>query len=170
MRLFCAFIIITALLAALPLPASAASGCATACMAQCKQLTEDDPAQGACYVRCDHGCDHTENRGGYGAVALSVSNPQGTNAAIDMPTQKEADERALENCRMGKTSGGDCRIVVQFRNTCAALAIRMEYGEMRAYGVDQGPALPLVQDRAKIRCNAAGRGMCRTLLSACSPE
>lgn len=99
--------------------------------------------------------------GYYGAFAFS----QGTGESgwsKNYDTKREAASAAMSFCREN-SSADDCKIVYQFTNSCAALAVGSSNGYGVAWDLKKGRA----NKKAVAACNDYDSG-CKILLSECS--
>lgn len=69
----------------------------------------------------------------YGAIAYSADT-QKIGVSSDNPTQAEAENVALQNCKAESNNAPDCKVVMWVRNACAALAVGQDGG----WGTDWG--------------------------------
>ncbi|MDB5526659.1 MAG: hypothetical protein JWM58_4422 [Rhizobium sp.] len=99
--------------------------------------------------------------GYYGALAFS----QGSGASgwsKNYETKREAARAALSYCRENSSSG-DCKVVYEFTNSCAALAVGSENGYGVAWDVKKGRA----NKKAIAACEGYDSG-CSIVISECS--
>ena len=94
-----------------------------------------------------------ENRSLWGALAVDSSQGQKWGWAIDYPTVQEARQRALSEC------GRNCRVVMTFRNQCAAYAADQERGST-IYGWAKNSTSASAQSRALNECRNRGGKSC----------
>jgi hypothetical protein len=83
----------------------------------------------------------------FGAIAYNIDNGA-YGWAVDRVTQMEADAAALEHCGQG------CEVVVQFKNTCAAIAL----GDDNAWGWARADQKAVAQRNAVANCAKHGTG------------
>jgi hypothetical protein len=102
------------------------------------------------------GGSSTKSRDNWGAIAYSESTGR-HGYVYDYPTQADAINSAVERCR-----ARDCRAVVWFRNSCAALA----KGGTN-YGYSIGDTRAVAESKALAECRKRGGG-CRILQWVCT--
>ena len=92
----------------------------------------------------------------FGAIAFSQDN--GANGySYDLGSREEAEERALQEC------GRHCKVVIWFKNACAALAT----GEGNAYGTGWASERHEAESIAMSKCHENGHG-CSVARWACT--
>ena len=94
----------------------------------------------------------------YGAIAFGDGGAEGISWHFE--TSAEADRVAVANCAK---SGGNCRIVYRYQNSCAALA---KTADNRHTEVALGATAQLAAQNATVLCGRWGK--CSSDLSACS--
>mgnify|MGYP000255799328 CR=1 FL=1 len=102
----------------------------------------------------------TASAGYYGALAFS----QGTGASgwsKNFDTKRQAANAAMKYCR--QSGGSDCKVVYEFTNSCAALAVGTSNGYGVAWDVKKGRA----NNKAMAACNDYDSG-CSIIISECS--
>ena len=94
-------------------------------------------------------------RAEHGAVATGPEGRFGW--SHEFRTQGQADRKAIEEC------GRRCRILFQFKDTCAAYAT----GRDGAFGWERSESEAYASERALEHCRRHGRD-CRVRMAACS--
>jgi len=97
----------------------------------------------------------------YGAMAYSP----GTGAygyVYDLGSRSEAESGALAQCA-GRTSGGDCKVLLWFKNSCGAIATATN----GAYGSGWGESRALAEQNAVTSCSRNASN-CQPLAWACT--
>lgn len=143
----------------------AAAGCWDSCSAQCSGFSGDtDP--GTCTSRCAAGCvDPSPFDGGgggggqgrrvYGAIAFSESTY--TSGSSDNGfSQLDAEQKAMHSCEnIEPQKPKDCKIILWFYNSCAAVA--MKYGtDSDRWGADYAGSIRQAERKALKLCAAKG--------------
>lgn len=100
----------------------------------------------------------------FGAIAFSdITRSHGY--SYNYATQAAAEARALRECE--SVSGtGDCRVLVWFRNACAAMA----RGTNGAVGTGWGANQALANRYAVQSCNGYGGTSCQIIRQVCTPQ
>lgn len=142
----------------------AAAGCWDSCSAQCSGFSGDtDP--GTCTSRCAAGCVDSGPFGGggsggqgrrvYGAIAFSESTY--TSGSSDNGfSQLDAEQKAMHSCETNEPQKPkDCKIILWFYNSCAAVA--MKYGtDSDRWGADHAGSIRQAERKALKLCAAKG--------------
>ena len=132
------------------------------CSSQCTGFSGDtDP--GTCTSRCASGCvdsDPVYGGGGtsqsrrvYGAIAFSESTY--TSGSSDNGfSQLDAEQKAMHSCETNEPQKPkDCKIILWFYNSCAAVA--MKYGtESDRWGADHAGSIRQAEKKALKLCAA----------------
>lgn len=95
-----------------------------------------------------------------GAIAVNPNNPSQFGSSINEPSQSEADSVALRRC------GNSCVIVIDFSNTCGALAVDNTTGST-LYATAYGGGPDNAGQIAINSCAAQGGGACYRRTFAC---
>jgi serine/threonine-protein kinase len=95
----------------------------------------------------------------YGAIAYD-SESGSVGYSYDFPDVPRAEEKALAAC---KATGTDCRVMVDFWNTCAAIATA---GQTAAYGL--GKSQQLAESEAIAACTKDGGSGCVVQAWSCT--
>ncbi|QCS48547.1 DUF4189 domain-containing protein [Picosynechococcus sp. PCC 11901] len=98
----------------------------------------------------------------FGAIAFSEATGE-YGYVIDVPTQAEAEQAAVEDCEFFAASG-DCQALVWFRNACGAIAMGPE-----AYGSGWGADIESAEAAALDVCSDFGSG-CEVVDSICTSQ
>ena len=145
------------------LAALAAAGTAHAdCVSECDAATACDSemhASGECARRLNDCYINECNRTTYGAIAYGTkSGAYGwSNDFNDAPA---AEKEALHNC---SANGDDCQVVVDFWNSCAAVAADQD---VVAYGL--GDTQAKAEDQAMAACTKDGGKQCAVQAWSCT--
>ncbi len=102
-----------------------------------------------------------ENRSLWGALSIDVNQGQRWGWAIDYATVREAEQRALSEC------GSNCRVVMTFRNQCAAYAADQEKGST-IYGWGKDSTSAAAKNRALNECRNRGGKSCIVRVWGCT--
>ena len=102
-----------------------------------------------------------ENRSLWGALAIDANQGQKWGWAIDYATVREAEQRALSEC------GSNCRVVMTFRNQCAAYAADQEKGST-IYGWGKDSTSAAAKNRALNECRNRGGNSCIVRVWGCT--
>jgi hypothetical protein len=147
---------------------SLAGFCATAGLAQADCVSECDAAtycdsemhaSGEC-ARLLNDCYINEcNRTTYGAIAYG-SKSGASGWAYDFDDAPSAEKEAMRNCR---ANGDDCQVVVDFWNSCAAVAAD---GDTVSYGL--GDTEQEAEDHAIAACSQSGGQSCNIQAWSCT--
>ena len=99
--------------------------------------------------------------------ALAAAGPRGAAGWwVNQRTQREADDGAVSECR-NHGGGGDCSVVVQFRNACAAYAGDQAQGSS-AYGWGIDKDRVSAENRALTECRKRQGSQCRVRVQGCT--
>ena len=99
--------------------------------------------------------------------ALAAAGPRGAAGWwVNKRTQREADDGAVSECR-NHGGGGDCSVVVQFRNACAAYAGDQAQGSS-AYGWGIDKDRVSAENRALTECRKRQGSQCRVRVQGCT--
>ena len=132
------------------------------CVAACQASTYCDSemnASGECGRRLNDCYIDQCNRKTYGAIAYGTQS-RAYGWSHDFNDGSAAEAEALNNCR---ANGDDCQVVVDFWNTCAAVAAD---GGIVASGL--GDTQLLAEDQALTACEKDGGSECRVQAWSCS--
>ena len=102
-----------------------------------------------------------ETRSLWGALAIDANQGQKWGWAIDYATVQAAQQRALSEC------GGNCRVVMTFRNQCAAHATGQERGDT-IYGWGKDSTGASARNRALNECRKRGGKSCIVRVWGCT--
>ena len=137
---------------------SAEADCVSACVAA-TYCDSDMNASGECGRRLNHCYINECNSKTYGAIAYGAnSGAYGWSHNFDDAQSAEND--ALTSCR---ANGDDCEVVVDFWNTCAAVAAHQD---VVAYGL--GDTQGLAEDQALAACAKDAAAQCEIQAWSCS--
>jgi hypothetical protein len=153
---------ISIFLVVLTAPGARAQSCYEKCQDSCKDMSGH--VNSACVDTCFRAyCNKSSNNQPrpYGSVAFALVSA-GEGISWGKATQAEADRAALARC--GKYSK-NCRIVFQFHNTCAALAVAKGAQHYLAATADTEKKASAI---ATQQCRQ-NWGICLVDMSACSP-
>jgi len=142
---------------------TAGTGLARAdCVSACNAATYCDSemnASGECGRRLNDCYINECNRKTYGAIAYGAkSGAYGWSHDFDDP--QSAENEALISCRV---NGDDCQVVVDFWNTCAAVAADQDYV---AYGL--GETRGVAESEALAACQKDGGTQCAVQAWGCT--
>ena len=99
--------------------------------------------------------------------ALAAAGPRGAAGWwVNRRTQREADDGAVSECR-NHGGGGNCSVVVQFRNACAAYAGDQAQGSS-AYGWGIDKDRVSAENRALTECRKRQGSQCRVRVQGCT--
>lgn len=136
----------------------AAADCVSACKASV-YCDSDMNASGECGRRLNDCYINQCSRKTYGSIAYGAESGS-YGWSHDFDDAQSAENEALRSCR---TTGTDCQVVVDFWNTCAAVAAggrTVEYG----LGESRGEA----EDGALTACRDSGGAQCAIRAWACT--
>lgn len=102
-----------------------------------------------------------ENRSLWGALAIDANQGQRWGWAIDYATVQEAKQRALSEC------GGNCRVVMTFRDQCGAYAADEKRGST-IYGWGKDGTSTAARNRALNECRNRGGKSCIVRVWGCT--
>jgi hypothetical protein len=150
------WILIAALAGLCPAPAKA--DCVSACQASTYCDSEMN-ASGECGRRLNDCYINECSRRTYGSIAYGAkSGAYGW--SHDFDDAQSAENEALKNCRV---DGDDCQVVVDFWNSCAAVAAD---GEIVRYGL--GDTRGQAEGYALATCEEDGGAQCAVQAWACT--
>ena len=133
---------------------SAAADCVSACQASTYCDSEMN-ASGECSRRLNDCYINECNKRTYGSIAYGTQSGA-VGWAYDFDDAPSAENEALNNCR---ANGDDCQVVVDFWNTCAAVAAdrnTVAYGLGDTQGQAEGEALAACEKDGGLNCTIQG--------------
>jgi hypothetical protein len=143
---------------------SAAGTAQADCVSACQASTYCDSemhASGECGRRLNDCYINECNKKTYGAIAYGrESGAYGY--AYDFSDPQSAENEAMSTCTV---NGNDCRVVVDFWNTCAAIAAD---GNIVGYGLDDNESV--AQDQALAACEKDGGSQCEVKAWSCNSQ
>jgi len=101
----------------------------------------------------------------WGAMALSDSTPD-AGVVVDQLTEGDAKRVAIEKC--SRNGLKDCRILLTYRNQCAAWVVPSADSPGAKTGISAGLSEQAAVDNATSKCKHAPGGSCVLAYSACS--
>lgn len=137
---------------------TAGADCVSACQASTYCDSEMN-ASGECGRRLNDCYINECNKTLYGAIAYGAESGA-VGWSYDFDDAPSAEREALSNCSAG---GSDCQVVVDFWNTCAAVAAG---GGIVRYGL--GGNEQLAQDQAMAACAQDGGSQCAIQAWSCT--
>jgi hypothetical protein len=150
------------LLAALAWIAAGTMPAQADCISDCAAATYCDSemnASGACSTALNACYARECNRTSYGAIAYGAKTGA-VGWSYDFDNAPAAEKEALTNCR---ANGDDCQVVVDFWNTCAAVAA---HRGIVAYGL--GDTRGLAEDQAAAACAKDAGAQCAIQAWSCT--
>jgi hypothetical protein len=137
---------------------TAAADCVSACQASTYCDSEMN-ASGECGQRLNDCYINECNKKTYGSIAYGAKSGA-YGLSYDFADAPAAENEALRNC---SATGDDCQVVVDFWNTCAAVAAD---GDTVTYGL--GETRGRAEDSATIACTQDGGAQCAIQAWACT--
>ena len=134
------------------------------CVSECQAATycdSDMTASGECSQRLNDCYARECNKTRYGAIAYG-SESGAVGWSYDFDDAPAAEKEALGNCR---AHGADCQVVVDFWNSCAAVAAD---GATVAYGL--GDTESQAEEEAVAACEKGGGDSCDVQAWSCTNQ
>ena len=128
------------------------------CIDQCFNGVGDQPGSTVLRDICVKQC--SKARTPYGAIAYGAESTA-AGWSYDYATKAKADRRALTDCAK---HGDDCKIVVSFQDSCAAVAA----GDNNRFAVGQAPKSEQARASALAACTHEGGTNCEVQAWSCA--
>jgi hypothetical protein len=137
-----------------PARASSINGCIDSCFG-----AFSGPNQTSLRDNCVNTCP---NRVNFGAIAYSARD-DAYGYSFDYHNAGDADQRALSDCQ---SEGEDCKVVLTFSETCAALAA----GDNKRFAASIGDGAGDAANNALNACSHNGGKKCAIKLATCARD